>query len=264
MLARARVVVIASAATLVFAFACDAVAQSVAATAGADQQNLAAQLTSGTEEQRAAAAVAVLRIPVEQRGASLLDALIVEAERLKRDLDERGAALAAGRPIAPARDEGEHLFNVLEALCQSKDPRVIHSLASLMHGNRVLNALVKFGELAAPDVMSVAEASTSSPTEVDSALIVLRRMLEQPGDHPLSESSKARIAQIAARRLSGTQQSTVVSSAIGLAATTHDSELLRRVQELARDEANIRALGIADEQQVSRLQKIAQDAAVSR
>jgi hypothetical protein len=100
-----------------------------------DQQQLQSKLTQGTPDERDAAIEGILLIPANQRSPATLSALISEADRLTGELEQRAAALSAGRHLEPLADEGAYLFQIQEALCQSDDPRVIRPLAAQISGN---------------------------------------------------------------------------------------------------------------------------------
>jgi hypothetical protein len=227
-----------------------------------DESRVLTALANGPSIERVSAIAAIKKLPVTQRSPSVLAALLQELERLRQQLEDRQFALLTGQPLAPSDDHGEYLFSVLEVVTEHRDdPLIIRPLLPFIAtGNRVVDTLAGFGELAVPDVAAIATWGLAPQTDIHSALLVLRRMLERPGQHPISAASRALIARIAQERLSGTQPVTVVMNAIDLAVATGEARLLQRVQELTTDPVAVQALGISDPELVRAIQKRANDA----
>ncbi len=227
-----------------------------------DEASVVSALANHSAEERTAAVGAIKKLPVAQRSESVVGALLQELERLRQQLEERQLALLTGQPLAPSADHGEYLFSVLDVVTQHKDDvSIIRPLLPFIGtGNRVVDTLAGFGELAVADVTAVAESGLATQLDVHSALLVLRRMLERPGNHPVGASSKAQIAKVATERLSGAQKDTVVMMAIDLAVASGDPQLLQRVQQLARDPAAVQKFGIGDAASNAAIQKRAYDA----
>ena len=213
--------------------------------ASVDQAQLAQALTNGTDEERVAAAAAILAIAPEAREPWVRIALTQELDRYRRDLEVRRLALVSGQPLPPARDEGEYLFQLLSALSQDEDPIVLSSLIPFIGtGNRVINAVAAFGELAVQDVVAIAATDTKDPGP---ALLTLQRMLEGPVRNPLSSDSRQRIVTAVAARLKGHQPGGAVMFAVDLAVATMDASLLLRVQELATSATELQSLGVPED-----------------
>lgn len=212
-----------------------------------NQGQLATTLGRGQSEERAAAIFAIRDIPMAARGPLIQSALLQELTRQREEHDVRARALQAGNPLPPRKDHGEYLFAVLDLVAEDNDPVVIEALVPFIGtGNRVMNAIVAFGDLAVPDVAEFAASVESPQNEVSPALRVLKRMLDRPPRYPLSEQSIRLITELARERLSGTQEASVVVSAVDLAVATGASALIQRVEQLARDVGEVRALGIRD------------------
>lgn len=222
-----------------------------------DEASVVAALANGSAEERTAAVAAIRQVPVAERSAAVLNALLQELDRLHQHLEDRQLALLTGQPLAPSADHSEYLFNVLDVVCQQKDDSAIIRplLPFVGTGNRVVDTLAAFGELAVADVSAIAESGLASQSDVHSALLVLRRMLERPGIDPLSAQSRARVRKIAGDRLTGSQKDTVVMMAIDLAVASGDPQLVQRVQQLARDPAAVQNLGIGETETVAAIQK---------
>jgi hypothetical protein len=226
-----------------------------------DESRVLEALANGPSAERVSAISAIKKLPVTQRSAPVLAALLQELERLRRQLEDRQFALLSGQPLAPSDDHGEYLFSVLEVVTEHReDPLIIRPLLPFVAtGNRVVDTLAGFGEQAVSEVAAVARSGLAPQTDVHSALLVLRRMLERPGRYPISAASKALIAKIAQERLTGTQPATVVMNAIELAVATGDARLLQRVEQLATDPGAVRVLGISDPELVRAVQNKAND-----
>jgi hypothetical protein len=215
----------------------------LAAQAPVDQSKLAQQMQTGTDQQREAAARAVLDIPPTARDPSILFALIQELDRLKQDIETRASILASGQSLIP-RGESEYLFTLLDALTQHDDPLVIHPLISFIaNGNRPIIAIAAFGELALPEVLTLASDDSGDTMP---AVMTLQRMLERPVRNPLSASSRQQIVEMAARRLIGNQKESVILAALDLAVATGDPSLIRRVQDIGASASEVRSMGVAE------------------
>jgi hypothetical protein len=102
--------------------------------------------------------------------------LIEELQRLQRELSEGRVLRESGEALAPARDESEYLFKVLDIVSQYGDSIVIDPLdAFIGTGNRVIDAVARFGEPAVTRVVAQAEGPDVTP-----ALLTLRRMIDRP------------------------------------------------------------------------------------
>jgi hypothetical protein len=208
-----------------------------------DQRRLQAQLARGTPEERGEAIAGIMLIPPNQRSPATVSALISEADRLNTELEQRGAALSAGRSLEPVADEGEYLFAIQEALCQADDSRVIRPLAAQITGNRVINALADFGDAAVPELLKATSRDTSNTFM---AVVALSRMLTRQVRVPLTTRSRELLTDLAAKLLTPPQDSTVLSRAAELAVALGDVGLHQRVEQLADDEAKVRSFGITD------------------
>jgi hypothetical protein len=222
---------------------CLSIAMGSKAQAQPDQQQLQSQLTRGTTEERNAAIADILVIPPGQRSRETVTALISEADRLNAEIQQRGAALSSGRSLEPAADEGEYLFKIQEALCQTDDPRVFRPLAAQITGNRVINALADFGDPAVPELLSAASRDTG---DTSLGVVTLSRMLTRQVRVPLTARSRQLLADLAGTRLTPPQDPIVVSRATELAVALGDAGLRQRVEQLANDESKVRSFGITD------------------
>jgi hypothetical protein len=219
------------------------------AQAGRDDAQVIEALRTGSPVERRNAVEAIRKIPIVDRGQLLLAALLEELDRQDQRLQERQLALATGRPLPPSEQDAEYLFSLLDVVSQHRDdPTIIRPLLPFITtGNAVINTLASFGNLAVADVLAIATSGVSPDDHVDSALLVLRRMLEKPGNHPLSASWKNAVVKVAKDRLTGTQGPTVVMNASDLAVATGDAELIARVRVIAEDADAVRRLGIQDD-----------------
>jgi hypothetical protein len=137
-----------------------------------------------------------------------------------------------------------------------QDPRAIPVLAEASYGGSTSIAeLVRFGELAVPELTRVAASTSKHYSVANYALTALTRIVESPGGARLSAPSRARIRGVAAQRLSGAQHFTTLWSAIDLAVALGDSVLLDTVRLLAADENAVRARGVVDDEVVRRTQE---------
>jgi hypothetical protein len=221
-------------------------AGSRASTQGLDpatEARLLSALRSGTYQERRAAVEKIQLLLPAQRPSTMALALTAEVDRLYQEGDELANARAAGSNPGPA-DHGQYLFEVVKALSQMDTPLVVPALVKAIGtGNRPMNAIVDFGELAVARVVDVARADS---TDASPALLVLARMLERPLRYPLSAQSRQAILALAHERTSGRQSGVHLVSAIELAAATGDSELIQRVRSMSQSDAPITALGVAD------------------
>jgi hypothetical protein len=215
----------------------------LAAEAPVDQSKLAQALQTGTDQQREAAARAVLNIPPTARDPSILFALLQELDRLKQDSETRASILASGQSLAP-KGESEYLFTLLDAVTQHDDLIVLHPLISFIsNGNRPINAIAAFGELALPEVLTLASNDSGDTMP---AIMTLQRMLERPVRTPISANSRKQIVDAAARRLIGKQKEDVIFAVLDLAVATGDPSLIRRVQVIGTSDSEVRSMGVAE------------------
>ena len=241
------------------------VRSSEAAQTQPDQVQIASTLANGSPDERTAAITAVRNISVPQRTPLLVSALVQELDRLRHEQEQRQLALQTGLPLPPSSEQGEYLFSVIEVVTQHKDPVFIRPLMPFIGtGNKVVNSIAAFGELAAADVAAIAASGLSSPTDVHSALFTLRRMLEQPSEYSLSPRSTRLIIDVAKQRLTGIQKPAVIIEAVDLAVATGDLELIQRVQMLAGNQAAVNRLGISEPTLVADIQKKATVALAAR
>ena len=163
-----------------------------------DTQTLEARRAGSAKERRDAVEV-IRKIPVADRGPLMLTALLDELDRQRRRLEDRQFALSTGRPLPPSEEDAEYLFSALDVVAQHKDDSTIIRplLPFIGTGNRVINTLAGFGNLAAAEVLAIAAFGLSPDHHVDSALLVLQRMLERPGDYPVSGPTRNAILKVA-------------------------------------------------------------------
>jgi hypothetical protein len=225
------------------------------------QAEMAAALTGGLPQQQLNAIDQIRQVPVTQRGGAIRSAVILELDRYQDYLDNRLARVRSGLPAPTRDDHGLYLFGLLEILVQYRDPSTIPSLLPWIGtGNVVMNAIVEHGELAARPVANMVDSAETMQGDVSAGLLTLERMLGRERQLALSETSRQRILEVAANRLMGRQEAAVVISAIKLAITSTDAELIARVRQLATDSAAIRQLVIGDEELVAYVQEKARTA----
>src|SRR5256885_14164062 len=104
-------------------------AQSIDARSHAD---LANALVNGTDLNRFSAIAAIKAIPAIDRESYLVAAMTTELTRLASDLEQRRLAIADGKPLLAADDEGAYLFQVLDILAEHEDPVVIPALTNFI------------------------------------------------------------------------------------------------------------------------------------
>ena len=211
----------------------------LAAQPPVDQGKLAQQLQTGTEQQREAAAAAILAIPPTARDPSIWFALIQEPDRLKQDLE------AHGRILGPCEDcKAGYISALFDAITPyDDDPVVLRTLISWIGSGSPLNAIAAFGELAVPQILTLA-SDDSHVTGL--ALLTLQWMLERPVRHPLSANSRQQIVDLTARRLTGIQPELAILGALSLAAATRDPALIRRVQVIGASASEVQGMGVAE------------------
>lgn len=217
------------------------------ASAQQSQADLAAALRTAPPDKKAGIIGTISEIPAQERQPILINAVIEEADRYRRELDQRRLAIREGKALPPRADEGEYLFMVLDTLAQHHDPIVVKPLvAFIASGNRVTDAIADFGEDAVSDVLIVASGGNDDAA-AGSAMWTLKKMLERASvRRPLTADSRRRITGVASDRFRGTQTAAILSPAVRLAVATGDPVLIQRVKVLASDDRAVRELGIND------------------
>jgi hypothetical protein len=254
--------------TLLMALMLMAFAFPAGAQTPVDQQALARQILA---EDRTTARDAFYELrkslTPEKMGPELRTALITVVERqnrIFREAAEASRAYAGLPPSAlqhrPERFWGMGFMDLLETVIALGDPKAIPALADALVQvgfSRVLHpGLARFGEIAAPSVLAIAEGESWHPYHVGEALAVLTLMIEQPTGPPLSEATIQRTRRLVKEQLmTGTtyQSSNAnfhhprvfqLQEAISLALALDDPALRELVQSFTREPETIRRLGI--------------------
>jgi len=155
--------------------------------------------------------------------------------------------------------EAEFRFRTIGAVIRLRDPNTIPVLVqSLGTGNAVINALVQFGDVAAPAVLAVARSDKARGEAIDDALRTLTRMVQAAKLRP---STIQTVRLVAGERLAGTQAYTVVLNTIELAEALGAPELLGRVEQLANDPTALQGFDPDDQRM---LRKAAAEALATR
>jgi hypothetical protein len=182
--------------------------------------------------------------------------LLNELARLDALQLSRLAALSRGETVAPTDELGEHLADVLDAVCGFDDPAIVKPLLPFLGtGNRVVESVARFGEYSVEQIAAFVDSPASEAIGASSALFTLRVIQRS---QPLSTAGRATIIRIAGQRLEGQQAAAVIEQALELAIATGDTRLAERVKTLARDSSQMRALvtpGSSDGSIVDHLQR---------
>jgi hypothetical protein len=179
-----------------------------------DQEALAARLASKQWSVRREAASEILQIPAERRSPMLVTAVLNEVDRLQT-LPGVGS-LEVPKDITDRETGWDYYVDLMEVVCASNDPVVIPTIVKALDmGSPVTEALVRFGDAAAPQMFSAIQLKSHVPDFVMMGLHIFRRMLERHED--LSHQTRAGIEQLTEQYLSGRQYSFMLESAIDLA-----------------------------------------------
>jgi hypothetical protein len=266
------------------------------ALAQVDQQALARTILGG-DRQAAVAAVheTTTRLPAEEVGPALREALIAALERQNR-IYEAILRNAAARPqvhqpplseaeSARAWEESNRRFGefwredygtLISAVIAMRDPQAIPALVGAAgQGHSVAAALAGFGEEAAPALLSVAEGKAWSQFQAAMAMRALVLMIEERRGGPLSQATLERIKRLVQEQLTtGTRYPSaferafpkpmrspyIVTYASSLALALDDPPLRDMVTSLARDPEAVRRLGIERPREIEQVQRHAAEA----
>jgi hypothetical protein len=166
--------------------------------------------------------------------------------------------LRAGKPYETdtAERTGEYRLDVIQAVTQSSDPKVIPALiGALGTGTGVSKALARFGDVALEPLAAVARQDQPDDNAVTDALHALRYVLE--AGKPISPRSRDLILVTAVERLTGRQLFLHVVAGVELAVATKNPVLRRRVEQLANDPEQVRQMGIVDSRSAAQVRDAA-------
>ena len=229
--------------------------QPVLAQPDVDQQAVARRLLSADRAERNGAFYVADRIPPESVGPDLRKALIAFLERQNQVVED---ARQAGVTVDTVENP-EFIANVQHVVASLNDPEAIPALARALGTFTVIRALVRFGEQAAPAVLSVVGAAESDYNAVDDGLRVLRYMVAGGGPDentrspaPLSAETLEQVRRVVKQRLTGKQYFTTMWYAIDLAELLEDDAELRRLLEVVATEPTEVLLPLDDPKLIER------------
>jgi hypothetical protein len=255
------------------------------ALAQVDQQALARAIV-GDDRRAAQEALdeATRALAPEEMGPELRAALIAALERqnqVYRATAEAAIAREATGFSPPKLDRlgrefwGEGYGFLVETVIGLQDREAIPALAGALLSATalVVQPLVEFGEEAAPSVLLIAEGEAWRRSQVEGALAVLTRMIEDPTGPPLSEATRARVRRLVRAQLTTgveypgmiagdfpRQRASSLREATSLALALGDPPLRELVASLARDPEAVRRLGVQDSALVDQVQRHAAEA----
>ena len=228
-----------------------------------NQGDLARQFLEGDYEDLDQAAGIAATIPPQTMNNDLRLALIAALEAAIERVDAQSREFRDGKESAPVGNP-ESMAVLSRLVVPLNDPRSIPALVGVMRFiPPASDVLTAFGELAAPDVVKAVMNLGSVRSQIDSGLITLRYMIEQPNtDYPLSDSTldsirKAARVHLLAKDPLGT--GTTMRWAIDLAIVLDDPELRRIVESLASGPNAIRDRGVVRPDRVEKTQQRARD-----
>ena len=217
------------------------------------QEALALDMAGGDWDAAAGALSEALRIPRAERGPALRRALIAA-------LEARGMRPDRRRPPAPSYEAlADYVGILVDEVREMGDPAAIQALVrSPAFGIREAVALADLGPEAMTEALEVATSPESDGDRLVNGLLTLRVMVESwGGPTALSRERYERLVGAAALYLNGpgkgyaelTSSSmwhvgAVQIRALDLAAVLGDPGLRARLQEIAADPAEARALGV--------------------
>jgi hypothetical protein len=232
-----------------------------------DQQALARQILAG-DRTTARDAFYELRksLTPEEMGPELRSALITVLERQNQIYREdfEAASLREKLGVPPSAHQPRDLFwgegfaDLLVTVIALGDPKAIPALADALVGWDGLTrpALTRFGEVAAPAVLDIAEGRAWHLAQVEGALAVLTLMIDQPTGPRLSQATLQRTRRLVKDQLTtGTTYPSLIADfhhrrvsqlqeAISLALALDDPASRDLVQSFTREPETIRRLGI--------------------
>ncbi|WP_419948299.1 hypothetical protein [Candidatus Palauibacter sp.] len=185
----------------------------------------------GTRQERERALA--LALDLGPRAGPELKAAVIEAAWAEWRVDRgTGAAIVGG---LQASETG---LDYMQAVAEGRDPRGIPLLIAAPVGSRAIpSALADFGPaLTFAPVLAAAADPEGHRYIVTKCLTALRFMVEEGA---LSPRQLARVRQAVRERLHGPQDYSIVAHALRLGFALGDSELRRRIEELATDRAAV-------------------------
>jgi hypothetical protein len=210
------------------------------ANAQVAQAELAQRVSEGGALARYGAALQVRDMGPENASPVLRDALVTAFA------EEAEAFQAYQRGEAPQVDVST-IGMLATVVGEFRDPRAMQSFMDVLGvGNAVSRGLAAFGDPAVPLLVEAARTGAAkgsgerSEVVVD-ALIALRFLAEGTGQIALSSSSRQELVSVARERLLGARQASFsfLTRAIDLAAVLDDPELMRIVEAMATDPAEV-------------------------
>jgi hypothetical protein len=243
-------------ATMVVGLLCAAGVDATSSQVPLDQRAIVRELLStDANAQRRAFAVAGT-IPVQEMTPEFRAALIALLEQ-KNAVVARAAT--HGIPLATVEDP-EFVASLSRKVAELQDRRAIPALAEAIYGgDTVARALAAFGDASVSPVAKVVTAPTSHYNSVDFGLTVLRLLVEQSSQRPLSPRARDEIRRAALDRLTGPEHFTSLWRAIDLAVALEDPELAGIVSSLAYDPQALATRGVTDPEVVERTHARARD-----
>jgi hypothetical protein len=198
---------------------------------GADAQ--AREERPQMSEREAAAALRDIRLtPARDRALRLARELGADAsQELRAALIDAAWAEWRGETGRPAGSEAA--FDYMDAVFRLRDRRAIPFLIEVLIGGGE-NALADLGAAAFPATLAAVSDPGGHPSRTAHGLTVLRFMVE---DGSLNGRQLEQVRETALERLSGSQHSGVVKTAVRLALALGDPELRRTVERIATDRA---------------------------
>lgn len=150
------------------------------------------------------------------------------------------AAWAEIRGETARPDGSEAAFAYMEAVARLRDPQAIPFLVRVIgSGTAPANALADLGGRAFPAVLAVAMDPAAYFASARNSLTSLRFMLL---DGSLSSAQAAQLRQAVRDRLAEPQDHTVLRAALDIASLYGETDLHKRVSDLARDRDAVAAL----------------------
>lgn len=227
-----------------------------------DQAAIARALLGPDAKQRSDAFTAAARMDPASIEHELRIALIALLQSEADAGTARAVAGREGRRQLPPPNGGEFIGGVASVVASLQDPRAIPALASALGtGYTAINALVGFGEAAAPAVLEVAASPESFTSAVNHAVKTLELMVDSAPVRPLSPATLIAAERVAERRLTEPQRSiTTTWAALDLAARFQNPKLRAVIESIATDPAQATARGAWDTGIVEQTRKRAADA----